>query len=161
MTKKLPAPKRYVDHELHCVEIAPENVDTDALYAFNWNPITQPVMDSAGGYTRWLTGCRRLLNRCLNCEITSVPEVSPKGRVHFHGLLSIDNVINFYLFDLQKLMGFGSLKIATIADSEVWRIYMYKQEALMKPFCEDVHAIVYEYTTTRQLGPQYIDGIIE
>lgn len=159
----MPKPKKVFDHELHEIEVAPEQVVENGVYSFNYNPITQPNMDAVGGFTRWLAGMRRVFNSCHEVEIWALPEVSPKGRAHFHGTIKfIGSTLNFYLIDIHKLMGFGSLKIATIADIDVWENYCYKQTALMRPFCEDVHGIEYAYTSRKGvLGPRYIDGIIE
>lgn len=54
-------------------------------------------------------------------------EVSPQGRLHYHGILQIYRKLDFYIYVLHKLQMIYMYEIDTIKDLKVWGEYMSKQ----------------------------------
>lgn len=54
-------------------------------------------------------------------------EVSPNGRLHYHGILKILNKKHFYLYTIHKLQKIYAYKIDTINKPDVWETYYNKQ----------------------------------
>jgi len=121
--------------------LPPEKMEVGVQYAFSWNLVEQPVEIKNGKSTLYLKEYYNMVIRRLNlfryCEIIMYPEVSEHGRYHFHGVITLSDVILFFLLDMPLLKHNSSYKISTISDMEgVWRPYMYKGEFLMKPLCK-------------------------
>lgn len=55
-------------------------------------------------------------------------EISPTGRLHYHGTIKILNKKLFYLHTLHKLQSYYVYEIDTIADSDTWFAYCTKQD---------------------------------
>lgn len=80
------------------------------------------------------------------------PELSPKGRLHYHGIVkftSLKKIIAWY-FQGQHIKGFN-ISLDTITDSKKWKKYIKKQYKHMKPVCK-----IYKLTTklVEQQDPQ-------
>lgn len=61
-------------------------------------------------------------------------ELSPTGRIHYHGWITIINPLRFYLGDVHRLTTFGTLSvkiIPTLEDFDEWEIYCIKQAHIM------------------------------
>lgn len=54
-------------------------------------------------------------------------EISPQGRLHFHGYLQILNKLRFYLVVIRNLKGEGIFEIDTIESIKKWNEYITKQ----------------------------------
>lgn len=70
------------------------------------------------------------------------PEFSSLGRLHFHGYLYMNNkecILDFYRFDLQVLRALGGIKIKYITDDKIWLDYCCKQQAITKPYLENLN----------------------
>lgn len=66
----------------------------------------------------------------INYEYGLNIEVSPKGRLHLHGYISFktdENIKDFYLYTIHKLLSFNIVEIDTISDEKVWTEYCKKQ----------------------------------
>lgn len=124
---------------------SPEDVDTKQLYSFNFNPIKQPKVGQLGSY---LNKIWDEIDGCINCTVQMVPELSRLGRLHFHGIVSIDKIMQFYLSDIHKLMKEGTVYIDTIDDLGLWNEYMFKQRTLMQDFIESNHSREIKYLVT-------------
>lgn len=58
------------------------------------------------------------------------PELSPRGRLHFHGTLLFKtekSIKTFYLFYISDILRKAQIEIDTIGDEEKWRLYCVKQ----------------------------------
>ncbi len=77
----------------------------------------------------------------LISDVKLYPEMSPTGRVHFHGTIKIlkKNIFNFYSL-IHKYIGVKdptfTLVIKQITDDE-WKTYITKQKDLIKPVCKE------------------------
>lgn len=112
---------------------APELVQLETDYAFSFNPSSQPV--SLSNLAEWYTEHQRLLHEWTGANIHCVPELSSKGRLHFHGVIRILNVPHFYIH-LKDYEPFGGWEIDTISDMKVWDTYCFKSKSFMKDFIE-------------------------
>lgn len=77
------------------------------------------------------SGIFKLLKRCCHYEI--YPELTLNGRLHFHGIIAIFDMVKWnksVLPTLQKVYGF--LLIKKIDNIEKWRIYILKDIDKMK-----------------------------
>lgn len=141
--------KSVIPKQAHSMAVAPEEARLDYLYAFSFNPAIQPVLHELKGLEDWLNHFAKLFYECYNCEIQVVPELSKGGRFHFHGYIMYKNIIKAYAIDLRKLSEGGTYEIDTIADSQAWRIYVYKQFGLMKPFIDKETECPYQIDTEK------------
>lgn len=77
------------------------------------------------------------------------PELSSTGRLHMHGNIQIDNMGNFYMYDVPYLVQLGNIEIDTIChntclhkkDDETcgnnrWIKYCQKQRPMMEQFTQ-------------------------
>lgn len=59
------------------------------------------------------------------------PEISPKGRLHYHGTImftSWRDVFDFYYLEIPIVSEQSSLEIDTIKDIDKWKVYYLKQQ---------------------------------
>lgn len=122
--------------------LPPEKMEVGVQYAFSWNLVEQPTATKNGKTSLYLRDYYnmvvRRLKRFSHCEIIMYPEVSEHGWYHFHGVITLTNVIYFFLIDMPLLKHNASYKITTISDMDnIWRPYMYKGEHLLKPLCKE------------------------
>lgn len=90
-----------------------------------------------------------------------VPEISHKGRYHFHGYIEIINVSQFYLYAIPKLMGFSRIEIDTIKDHQIWANYIYKNREIMEPLTEvrwHGYVLTHETPSTVDLWKRHRDN---
>lgn len=117
--------------------VKPEDVVETVEYAFTLNPGDQPNQSGLGvnEFKRWFTAQRiSILNILGNyANIDLYPEISSKGRIHFHGFLTIKDIFNFYYKCVPRLMVHYSIEMDTIADRAVWKTYCTKQEEFVQP----------------------------
>lgn len=139
--------------------LAPEEVNTSDRFTFSYNPSAQPVREGNGRIKRlhikeFIDSIRELFDRCKNCDIKCVWELSRKGRFHIHGSIKFINIMEFYVNDLQRLIFQGALEIDKINDPEVWEVYIYKQRTLMERYAED-HCFEYQYDSSKKVSNSY------
>lgn len=113
-----------------------DKMDT-AQYTFNLNPELQPDwnQDICEHYVPIKAWYRKIIGSVQlmkYCNIIMYLEISPTGRYHFHGIIKIKNVLNFFVHDLYRLKQIGTYEIDTIKDLEVWTKYCSKQDYLIK-----------------------------
>lgn len=118
---------------------APEEIDTECLYSFSLSPEVQPEGNTVGRFTlnsfkTYSHDIEKRMSELHNCEYELVHEISRQGRWHFHGYISIKNVMLFYLYDLPKIKHIGTFEIDTIGDVTKWHDYVYKQSVIMRRF---------------------------
>lgn len=59
-------------------------------------------------------------------------ELSPKGRIHGHGYIWIENPYEFVLNDISKIESYMNIDIDDITDEEIWYDYCTKQLHITK-----------------------------
>lgn len=69
------------------------------------------------------------------CHFKVVPEMSHFGRWHWHGVIKLTDVFEFYSSCLPLLVSKSSFKICPITDSDGWSSYMYKNQKIMEEGC--------------------------
>lgn len=114
---------------------SPEDVQEGRPLSFNYNPQMQPH-HNLGAYALteikdFIEDCYKVFKSCGNCDIKVVPELSRLGRWHFHGWIVINNVMDFYLSDIHKIINKGTVYVNHLADADGWKDYVYKQHNLM------------------------------
>lgn len=55
-------------------------------------------------------------------------ELSPHGRLHLHGYITIENKMDFYLYTIPKLQDYGNIVIKPITSPDEWEKYCCKQD---------------------------------
>lgn len=138
-----------------------EDLTIRKLYAFSYNPTAQPKRGQLNSVKEWWDLHENLFcNVCKYSNYKLYCELSPKGRFHFHGWLTIENIVQFVLNDLQDLMLNAAIDIEHIQTnsqlfnntdsippdetqmppsprgSEGWEIYVLKQQILMQEFLQ-------------------------
>lgn len=86
----------------------------------------------------------KLYSGILGLSLQFFPEFSQKGRLHIHGIVIFKNVLSvarFYQL-LPQLIHVSDVKIDTINDIEVWKVYLWKQKHIMYPYCKH-HKVPY------------------
>lgn len=122
------AEKYHGNHNAMHQAPAPEDVIIGELYSFSFNPSRTPKDGHLG---KFINDMHTFIDGLNNCTIDMSPELSRMGRLHFHGVITIDKIIEFYLYDLHKLKDAGTFEIDTIQDIVKWNEYVYKQSKLM------------------------------
>lgn len=72
---------------------------------------------------------RSLLNRCSE-HWTLVPEFSKDSRLHYHGVVRIDDCVKWHKQTRQSLNKLGFVKLDPLLDNKnhvAWLCYIYKQ----------------------------------
>lgn len=127
---------------------APEEIQCGMLYTFNYNPSTQPAMNELTGFYDWIEHISKLITGLNNCDIQMVPELSRRGRFHYHGFIIIHNPLKFFIYDVPKLLSDGVGEIDTIGDLCEWSQYVYKQHNLMVQLTRE-HGLPYQLDSQR------------
>lgn len=73
----------------------------------------------------------KLLKSLKHANYYMYPELSGKGRIHYHGWLEIHDVPQFYLMDVPRLIEHGHIKIDTHDGTDKWDIYITKSTGYM------------------------------
>lgn len=61
------------------------------------------------------------------CYLRLRTEVSPHGRLHYHGYVIIRDPLRFYLYTIPALEGSYTICIKPLTDEKVWEDYCQKQ----------------------------------
>lgn len=83
----------------------------------------------------------RLLTNVAKFEL--YPELSEKGRLHYHGTIKFDNVFEYYCHILPILSEISNVKLKPIDDIDGWKLYMLKDRGIMESGLTN-HALPYE-----------------
>lgn len=76
----------------------------------------------------------KLFKGIPNLTLELYPEVSSKGRIHFHGYIGIKDIMNFYIMFVPLLIGRNHIEIDTLSqDQKVYETYIKKSVKCMKP----------------------------
>lgn len=128
---------------------SPEEFKVDTEYTFTYNPQKQPLTPNYKlNLITWHNGMDNIFRSCKNCQIELRPELSQGSRWHYHGLITIKDIMKFFIYDLPVLRENGSYEIDEIKDKNVWLTYITKQKELMEPVCKE-HKIPYNYDNTQ------------
>lgn len=144
MTEKEYAPKKAFRSSsrnagqgaFHSSNLKIENVDVKEWYSITMNPSDDHqywgAKERQKMFVNWaqLTFYRIL----LNTDYILYLELSPAGRLHWHGKIRFRNkerLIKFYMDDINKLNKILIFEIDTIKDKDVWDTYIQKQYSLL------------------------------
>lgn len=131
---------------------AEEYVELSGRYAITINP--EDTRDTERDTIKDFTDFREHINENVElhkstifkhlkfCEIELYPEVSPTGRLHWHGVLTVLNTVGFLWHDLQYIRESAQSEIDTIEDFQTWLDYIHKQEHLLKPIIREYPLII-------------------
>lgn len=115
-------------HKCLSLELAKE----DELYAITINPCDTFQYWKASTHDRIKNAHSALIhqyNDWLGVKFVKLYlESSPTGRLHWHGIISINDLLSFYLVTLRSLQHWCTYEIDTINDIAKWKIYCTKQE---------------------------------
>lgn len=111
-----------------------EEVKPGVNYAFTINPIDKLQMFKS--FTR-ISDINKESHKYLAMlkHYVLYPELSPKGRFHYHGWIWFDNdleINEFYLSYLPSVQSMASYEMDTIEDLKVWTDYCTKQHVFHK-----------------------------
>jgi hypothetical protein len=121
-----------------------EDIDCDTQYAFTLNPSDK---HQHFGKTNRLSKCITELEVILfhnSASYCLFPEISKKGRVHYHGYIKIHNPYNFFLNAIHYILNHGTIVIKKIEDEGKWEDYILKQHGIMLEECQ-INLITYPY----------------
>nr|UOF76863.1 rep protein [Cressdnaviricota sp.]UOF79567.1 rep protein [Cressdnaviricota sp.] len=114
---------------------APEELSIGNWYAFTLNPndlyqITSFDQDSVNNFNEDM---RHLFSGISSSTHFLVwLEFSKKGRFHWHGIIRVNDPIDFYLLDLPHLIAYSNIDLDTIRDMPEWLMYCQKNRQLME-----------------------------
>lgn len=141
--------------------VSPEDVIIDHDYAFSINFEHQTNVynqkSDSFQYTRPLAQfkdyCKKVLMRMKGCSYKIYFEMSPLGRMHWHGYLRIHDIHAFYTFDIQILKSYSTFVIKPITD-EKWNAYVLKQQKIWST--EPLTSLFYPDTLLKKVGQKEI-----
>lgn len=84
-----------------------------------------------------------LSHKLFGCKIELYPELSPTGRLHFHGIVRITDIFKFMYHDLHRISELGCYEVDTIEGDDgmaKWLLYCTKQLHIMKPLNDRINA---------------------
>lgn len=133
-----------------------EDIETGQLYAFTLNP-----NDSIGKnelLTAYCTKHQKALRDILDeVRLSIYPEISPTGRVHFHGTIQINNLyswarsvgglLHLYTFCMKPISDDESVKEKGAYKS--WFEYCIKQQSFIKKHAGQYYPMVVEISKDR------------
>jgi len=116
-------------------------------YAFTWNPKDShgALHEGYPAYRAYMIRQSRLFSKLHSVSVKLLIEASPKGRLHSHGYLKINNLHSFLLIDMPVLQKHGMYEIDTLGeDPLVWHNYVHKQQHVWEPYARS-HGVSYVY----------------
>jgi len=134
MVPKPRKPKAALDQGSYTC-LPPEDVKTDVKYAVSLNPCDDcQYWNVDDRYKKFLAKFFTCMRETKYAKYILYPEMSSKGRLHFHGTIEIFDVLNFYLYDLSVLRLFCQYEIDTIQCATTWEKYCTKGKPLLAPY---------------------------
>lgn len=131
-----PPVKKFESDNAQWKSITPEEMVACTWYTITLNPKNQFFDETATRHTPRLAECIDYLYECLaylkNVRIELYPEISSLGRVHYHGILKVYDIFEFYLKDIPMLKDICSFEIDKIDSMETWIKYCTKQKSIME-----------------------------
>lgn len=148
-----------------CQSIKMESMAPDTLYAFTFSPVDSRTFPNVGSkmtktknelvtetvILEQLDLWKEYLRKMKYCNFAVYPELSPTGRLHFHGFIQPRDILLFYYHDLHILNDY-SYEIDTIGEGEdnhkKYADYVWKQKSLWVPLL-DKHKYKYEISNIK------------
>lgn len=119
--------------------IKPEDIDKGYTYAFTFNPEIQPehngYKEKLDNFVKFDKSMTTLLGTMRHADVKVYMEISQAGRLHYHGYIMINDIVDFCFYDLDNLKKNGSYEIDFINDKEIWEEYVTKQRDIMEKWC--------------------------
>lgn len=114
-----------------------EDIIPKVYYSMSLNPEEQ-YPKTVDRYSKVKEDIKLIFNEIQTIDYIFNMEVSPTGRLHFHGIICFHgNPLYFYLYFLPKLNLKYSYEIDTINDSHKWITYCNKQYDIWREMCID------------------------
>lgn len=137
--KKKPKPLR--SKQMH-------HEDEDLTITLNTNDTLQFVQWQTARRIPYALRCYYNISRLLKQVSTfrMYPEISPKGRIHYHGIINLYDSFEFYSHIIPLLNEVCMFEIDTIDDMDYWESYIQKDRNIMEPGLTS-HKIPYELTS--------------
>lgn len=111
-----------------------EDVKEGTLYSLTLNPAEQ-YHKKPDRQIHVISDLLKLFRSDKSCMGHVYVEISPHGRVHFHGVIGILDRWEFYLNLVPRIEDRYTIEIDTIKDENVWLKYCQKQqEYLPRPY---------------------------
>lgn len=107
-----------------------EKMHEREYYAITINPDDEhQYWHHIGRLEDYVDKTKQLIYKCTNdsAYFELIPEVSPLGRLHYHGYFKLFDKIEFYLHSIYKLLKWAHLEIDTLSDDLKWEDYILKQ----------------------------------
>lgn len=111
-----------------------ERMNVHSHYAFTFNPSIQP--DAFPHLSVYVDNIKKMLLELQYCNVILFPEMSHKGRWHYHGYIQIISVPSFFMEDIPLLQKISQYEIDSIGDYN-WALYVMKCQHYMTKYCED------------------------
>lgn len=116
-----------------------EDAKLDTPYAFSFNPEHQTNLydkkSDSFQYTYALVKMdqymKKMLVKLKASAYLMYQELSPLGRIHYHGYIQILNIVDFFVYDVPLLKSYGTFCIKPIDDAALWAEYVRKQQAVL------------------------------
>lgn len=128
---------------------AMEHAKVNLLYAFSFNPESQPCSWASDKMNKWFTDMIKVLGHLKACTVEMSIEISKLGRLHFHGTLQISSLWKFYYYDVPFLCKEGSFEIDTIKSIDEWQAYVDKNK-------DEMSKMMREFSLPRTLATKTI-----
>lgn len=127
---------------------SPEGTAVGVKYTFTYNlndmyNLTQPLQHAK--VIIFFDQVKDILHNLKGCGITMFPEFSKRGRLHFHGYLTIKNKVLFYAHDVNYLQLHGNYEIDYITDPLLWDLYIHKNAEMMDDYFATVNCTHLKY----------------
>ncbi len=111
----------------------------DTLYCFNVSPSDAHQhyrSNSINRFNDFYKSTFSLFEKYVldYAEIDLVPEISSKGRIHFHGTIKFTDSVTYHLVGAYHFQQATNIDIDTIDNIDNWNKYKYKDKSLMSPF---------------------------
>lgn len=119
----------------------PKLLKINTKYALSLNPSAKPIQyvekndTFKYNFRHYHNTILNKINKCNNCIIDIIPELSSSGKYHYHGYITIINLAYFMLMDVCILRQYFAFEIDIINDSKVWEEYVNKGSHYMESFC--------------------------
>lgn len=119
--------------------IKPEHAAHGSWYAFTYNPAEQPPEHYRKTlFYDWFQEQVNIFHGLKGCTFRLYPEFSQKGRLHFHGILMIDDFPKFFMHDMPYWHVHGNIDIDTMDDMPTWLLYCMKNKEHYENYVTDM-----------------------
>lgn len=136
----------------------PKKMFTSTRYTFTLNPSDSfQYFGKVARYAKAIRAIQASLESLTYCEYELYPEVSKKGRIHFHGYIDIIEPARFQLYDVHILTKISIYEIDVLTDPDVWKAYIEKDKKEMLRFAKSIKQ---PYKISNKIIPQTPDILL-